>query len=379
MSSGHPRPSPADVDLVVVGGGAMGLATAWQAAARGHEVVLVERYEQGHHRGASHGATRNLNIAYDDADYVALAQEARVRWDALADETGTPLLDLVGVVNHGRPSMLRRMRALHVEAGVPSEILDAAEAGERWRGIRFATEVLHVPGSGRIRAADALTALARAATAHGARLLWSTPVTGLHVEGPERVRVVTTDAEYTARRVVVTAGAWTEDVVGGLVRLPRLTVTQEQPAHFAVTDPGAHWPSFNHRPDPSRSAESWWPGVVYGMLTPGEGVKAGWHGAGPVVHPDRRSFEPDPGQLEQLRRYAREWLPGVDAETAAPISCTYTTTDDEDFVLDRVGPVVVGAGFSGHGFKFTPLVGSILVDLVEGAEAPARFRRLGRP
>ncbi|KIU04353.1 FAD-dependent oxidoreductase [Frigoribacterium sp. MEB024] len=365
--------------MVVVGGGAMGLATAWQAASRGHEVVLVERFEQGHHRGASHGATRNLNVAYDDADYVALVQEARVRWDALADETGTPLLDLVGVVNHGRPAMLRRMRALHVDAGVPGELVGAREAGERWTGMRFETEVLHVPGSGRIRAADALAALARAATAHGARLRWSTPVTGLHVEGPERVRVVTDDDEIVARRVVVTAGAWTEDVVGGLVRLPRLTVTQEQPAHFAVTDPQAVWPSVNHRPDPDRPTESWWPGVVYGMLTPGEGVKAGWHGAGPVVHPDRRSFEPDPEQLEQLRRYAREWLPGVDAETADPISCTYTTTDDEDFVLDRIGPVVVGAGFSGHGFKFTPLVGSILVDLVEGGEAPTRFRGLGRP
>jgi len=379
MPAGDPHPSRPDVDLVVVGGGAMGLATAWQAASRGHEVVLVERFEQGHHRGASHGATRNLNLAYDDADYVALAEEARVRWDALAAETGTPLLDLVGVVNHGRPSMLRRMRALHAEAGVASELVDPVDAGERWRGIRFETEVLHVPGSGRIRAADALRALAGAAVAHGARLLWSTPVTGLHVEGPDRVRVVTADAEITARRVVVTAGAWTADVVGGLVRLPGLTVTQEQPAHFAVRDVDAVWPSFNHRPDPDDAAESWWPGVVYGMLTPGEGVKAGWHGTGPVVHPDRRSYRADPEQLDALRRYAREWLPGVDAETADPISCTYTSTDDEDFVLDRVGPVVVGAGFSGHGFKFTPLVGSMLVDLVEGGEAPARFRRLGRP
>ena len=170
MPAGDPRPSRPDVDLVVVGGGAMGLATAWQAASRGHEVVLVERFEQGHHRGASHGATRNLNLAYDDADYVALAKEARVRWDALADETGTPLLDLVGVVNHGRPSMLRRMRALHVEAGVPSELVDPVEAGERWPGVRFETEVLHVPGSGRIRAADALRALARAAPARFRRL-----------------------------------------------------------------------------------------------------------------------------------------------------------------------------------------------------------------
>ncbi len=67
---------------------------------------------------------------------------------------------------------------------------------------------------------------------------------------------------------------------------------------------------------------------------------------------------------------------GLDPDGFDPISCTYTTTPSEDFVLDRVGPIVVGAGFSGHGFKFTPAIGRVLADLVEGASAPQRFRQL---
>ena len=95
---------------------------------------------------------------------------------------------------------------------------------------------------------------------------------------------------------------------------------------------------------------------------------------GPGTDPDARSFQPEPVQLAALARYVREWLPGADPDALEPVSCTYTTTVDEDFVLDRVGPVVVGAGFSGHGFKFTPSVGRILADLaMDVAAAPPRF------
>jgi sarcosine oxidase len=114
------------------------------------------------------------------------------------------------------------------------------------------------------------------------------------------------------------------------------------------------------------------------MLTPGEGVKAGWHGVGPVTDPDERTFEAEPQQLAALQRYVREWLPGADADAVIPISCTYTTTSDGNFVLDAAGPVVVGAGFSGHGFKFVPTVGRILADLVEGIASPAAQFALAR-
>lgn len=356
----------------------MGSAAAWQLALRGRSVVLLEQFEEGHRVGASHGATRNFNTAYPQDDYLTLVSEARRLWDGLAEETGTQLLDLVGLANHGNVSRLREVRAAHEQLGITSRFISADEAAERWQGMVFRSDVLFVPESGRVRASEALMTLRASAENHGALFEYSTPVRDIRVVGEDRAVVVTDSQEITAHRVVITAGAWTSKLIGTQVPLPRLVVTQEAPAHFRPIDDSRLWPSFNHAPDPGEPRDRYWYSPVYGMLTPGEGVKAGWHGVGPVTDPDARTFEPEPVQLEALRRYVREWLPGVDPESAVPISCTYTSTANEDFVLDRFGPLVVGAGFSGHGFKFTPAIGRVLADLADGIDAPRRFSARGR-
>ena len=366
------------VETVVVGGGAMGAATAWQLARRGREVALLERFEPGHRNGASHGASRNFNVAYDDPAYVRLLVEALPLWRELEAESGTRLLDLVGVANHGHGAHFDDVHAALAAAGIPAEFLPVEEAARRWPGIRFDTRVLFNERAGRVDADATVAALHATAAAAGADVRHRTRATRIEVVDDARVRVgCTTDAGeelFEARTAVVTLGAWTAKLVGGLA-MPRLVVTQEQPAHFAVRDGSVAWPSYNHFPGAAADGYAYWRSPVYGMLTPGEGVKAGWHGVGPVVDPDARDFLPVPDQLADLQRYAREWLPGVDADTVDPISCTYTTTPDEHFVLDRIGPIVVGAGFSGHGFKFTPVVGRILADLADGAgPAPDRFR-----
>ncbi|WP_240674850.1 FAD-dependent oxidoreductase [Cellulomonas endophytica] len=369
--------TPERVDVVVVGGGAMGLAAAWRIAARGRDVHLLERYAPGHAHGASHGATRNFNEAYDEDDYLALVRTARTLWDRLADETGTVLLDPVGLVNAGPRDRLEAIRAAGQRYGVASAWVAPEAAAERWPGLRLPGTLLHVPGSGRVRAADALAALATAVQAHGAHLSWGTSVRQLRVLADDEVLVVTDTGTLRARTAVVAAGAWTADLLGGLVTLPRLVVTQEQPAHFPLRDPSADpvaeraaWPSLNHWPDPAAGTDL--PAPVYGMLTPGEGLKVGLHGTGPVVDPDRRP-PVDPGRLAALQEHVRRWFPGLDADRPAPISCTYTSTPTEDFVLERVGPLVVAAGFSGHGFKFVPAVGETLASLVDGVPAPRRF------
>ncbi|SLJ92606.1 FAD-dependent oxidoreductase [Arthrobacter sp. P2b] len=369
------------LDTVVIGGGAMGSAAAWALSRRGRHVTLVDQFGPGHRIGASHGTTRNLNPGYHRPEYVAMLAEGLALWDELEQDSGEKLLTRTGIVNHGPEPMLPDVAAALTRAGIRAEFLRPAEAAERWGGIRFDQQVLHMPDGGQLNPEAALPAFQRLAVARGADIRHHTKVVDFEVMD-DGVRLGFETAAgtevVTAAQVVVTAGGWTEKLLGaagnGKLRVPKLTVTQEQPAHFRITDGQAVWPGFNHYPGTGGDYQGWY-SPVYGMHTPGEGIKAGWHGVGPVVDPDRRSFQPEPRQLAALQDYARTWLPGVDADSFEAISCTYTTTPDEDFILDRIGPVVIGAGFSGHGFKFTPVVGRILADLATGTRpAPEIFR-----
>jgi len=345
-------------------------------------VTLVEQFGPGHKIGASHGATRNLNPGYHQPDYVAMLAEGLALWEELEQESGEQLLARTGVVTHGPGFDPNKISAALTVAGIRAEFLDPAEAGERWRGIRFDRQVLHMPDGGQLNPEAALPAFQRLAAARGAEIRHHTRVMDFQVFD-DGVRMTLESAAgtevVTAAQAVVTAGGWTEKLLGKVagssnppIRIPKLRVTQEQPAHFRVADAGAVWPGLNHYPGPDYQG---WYSPIYGMQTPGEGIKAGWHGVGPEVDPDHRDFLPEPTQLAALQEYTRQWLPGVDADSFEAISCTYTTTPDEDFILDRVGPLVIGAGFSGHGFKFTPVIGRILADLATGTRpAPGIFR-----
>ncbi|WP_410606499.1 FAD-dependent oxidoreductase [Amycolatopsis sp. lyj-109] len=366
-----------DADVVVIGGGAMGSAAAWQLAARGADVVLLERFAPGHTRGASHGASRIFRLAYPDSVYIGLARQAEALWRELEDVSRTDLLTITGGVSHGRGPELGRVAPALEAAGLAAERLSHEEAVERWPGLRFEGEILHLPHTGRLHADKAVSALQTTAAKLGAVVRHETPVTGIETHGEQDVSVHTIERSYRARTVVVAAGAWTHTLLDGLVPLPPLRVTQEQPAHFASIRADLTWPAFSHHFDPAGTG---YPSGTYGLATPGEGVKVGFHGVGPEVHPDRRDFTPEPGQLQALRAYVHEWLPGLDPDGCAPISCTYTTTPTSDFVLDRHGPIVVAAGFSGHGFKFTPVIGRILADLATTGQRPdTRFAWAGTP
>lgn len=359
-------------DVVVVGGGAMGSAAAWQLGRRGADVLLLEQYEPGHQRGGSHGSARIVRLAYADPFYVELAARAMARWDELEDQAGERLLVGTGAIDHGdRPTVLALAAAMET-VGHRAEWLSPREAARRWPGLAFDGDVLYQARGGRVHADRAVTALQRLAAGHGAEIRH-----GVRVESisplPSCVEVHTAAGPVRAEQVVVAAGSWAPRVLAGVIALPDLVVSLEQPVHFRPHDWSTPWPSFIHHQTDATTRTGLSPRGTYGMASP-DGVKVGFHGVGPEIDPDA-GREPDPAALGALQDYVRRWIPGVDADTADPAPCPYDSTETSDFVIDRVGDITVATGFSGHGFKFTPEIGRIVADLVlTEAQPPDRFR-----
>jgi sarcosine oxidase len=351
--------------VVVVGGGAMGSSAARELAERGHDVTVLEQFDAFHARGSSHGSSRIVRLVYADPFYVRLAQEARPLWDELQLLAEHEVFRQCGGVDHGPREQLEPFAAALEAAGLAYEWLTPEVAAERWPGLRFDEAVLFQPDGGVAHADNTLTTLRRLAQEAGAVWHEHTRVDAIN-EGEDGVTVRAGERTFTADQVVIATGVWAHQ----LADLPLEVATQVQPSHFAPRDPDVEWPTFIHRrvgTDGTPLAEG------YGLPSP-DGIKVGFHGGGRVVDPDHRDFAVVGSEVEELRAYVAAWVPGVDATTLEPTTCLYAGHAEDDFTLDRVGRITVAAGFSGHGFKFVPLVGRIVADLVAGtARREPRF------
>ena len=359
------------VDVVVVGAGAMGSAAAWWLARAGRSVVVLERFEQGHSRGSSHGGSRIFRLQYADPLYVRLAQESLRLWRELEGDTGATLLDITGGIDHGDQGGVQAVADSFAACGVPHTWFSPEEAAMRWPGMAFDGPVLYQADGGRCRAEATLAALHRRVVELGGEVRFGEAVERIRPGGADEGVAVTTEHEQVrAAVVVVAAGAWCEPLLGHLLpTLPALTVTQQQTAHFTPRPGDATpWPSFLHHTDP----------FVYGLETPGQGVKVAEHHEGDPTTGDTRSGVPDPERRRRVAAYVKQWFPGLDPVPVHETTCLYTSTADQHFLIDRAGPIVVASPCSGHGFKFTPAIGKRLADLATGTldatSLPRRWR-----
>jgi monomeric sarcosine oxidase len=360
-------------DVIVVGGGLMGCATTWSLARRQRSVLLVEQFSPGNRNGSSHGSARIVRRGYDDALYTRLTGQAFELWQELERESGARLLRMLGGLEYGDRRNVAAVAQHLAGAGAAHETLASQEAEQRWPGMRFEGTVLFHPQAGTVDAALAVETFLADASRHGAQVRSEAGVASV-IPGEDRTEVVLASGErIAAKSVVVAAGAWTAPLLGDLVSLPRLAVTQQQIFHFPRLDPHADpWPSVIHE-----AAES-----IYHLAGGSDGGaeddrKIAEHRHGTPTTAAGRSGEVDPASRARMVDYVGRWLPGLDPRPRGEATCLYTTTPSEDFVLDRVGSLVICSPCSGHGAKFAPLIGELAADLVTSparAELPERFR-----
>ncbi len=352
-------------DVAVVGGGLLGLATARALARRGLAVILLEQADVGHDGCGSKGSCRIFRLGYDDPGWVRMAERAREPWAELEEECGRPLLHPAPHLTFG-PGLDAVRAAMH-SAGAPHELLAAAEAAARFPQLPVGGPALLEPASCVISADAALRALAAAVP----DIRTGAAVTGIADDG-RRVTVRTASGPVTAGAAVVCAGPWTSALLAaGGITVPSAP-TLEQVGYVAPrAEPGPAMPIFI-----CHGAE-----VPYGLPVPGSPLyKIGFDHSGPPADPGSQEQGPDPVLSARLSGLARRYLPGFDPELARAERCVYDNSPDEDFIVDRVGRIVIGSGTSGHGFKFGPLLGEWLADLATGQDADPAARRfsLGR-
>ncbi len=374
---------------LILGGGIMGAATAENLARRGQRVLLLEQFQPGHDRGSSHGDGRIIRFSYAEPVYVEMAQRAYPAWARLERAGGQKLLEICGGLDLGPDdsAAIAELRASMRGAGVGCEQLTAAAVARRFPQLRLprGSTALYQPQGGIVRAERAVHLLWQLARAAGAETLTGTPVSALEPTA-EGVLVRTADGrEAHGETAVIAAGGWSRQLLALLGLTLELSVTAEVVAYFPAQNGVDHrlgaLPTVidYHDPNPFYALPQ--------IEVPG--VKVGWHHTGEVIDPGVRTAETS----TQLRVHARiqdfvtERFPALIPTPIHRTTCLYTNTPDHHFILDRHPSwehIVIAAGFSGHGFKFGPVIGELLTALVMD-EAPAvpletfRLARLNAP
>jgi len=353
---------------IVVGLGAMGSATLYHLAQHGSRALGLEQFAAGHTRGSSHGDSRIIRETYFEHPlYVPLVRRAHELWRELERRSGESLMTITGGLMIGPPDGMIISGTLRsaVEHGLPHSILSPLEVHERFPAFELADDLVAVldPRAGFLDPEACNRAHIKAALELGGEARFNEPVIDWTAEG-DGVRVKTEAAEYTADRLVLSAGAWNRSMVPDL----ELPLAVERQAVFWL-DPESDRSHYDIGRLPIYAYEYRAGNICYGFPRLPRGVKASVMHAGEIVpDPDNVNRVVDSAEVNSLRAALEPILPAL---AVAPVResdvCLFTNTPDHDFIIDFhpfLPQVLISSPCSGHGFKFSSAIGEIQADLL---------------
>jgi sarcosine oxidase len=351
-------------EVIVIGLGAMGSATVAHLAERGVRALGLDSYPPVHSFGSSHGGSRIIREAYFEApDYVPLVQRSYDQWRQLEAVTGRNLLRITGGLCFGPPDeqlVVGAQRSAEIH-NLPYERLSPDQVTTRFPGFTLPENMVAIyePHAGILDPEGGVAAHLHIAATCGADLHYEEAVLRWSADGAG-VRVETAAGSYSAGHLIITAGPWAGQVLEELhlpLEVQRIVNVYFEPERLEHFTPDQCPIYLFHVPE----------GLYYGFpYLQGQGLKAGRHDGGEVCTPQTIRRTVDEQEVAMLRAALNQYMPGSAGRALKTATCMYTMTPDEHFILDHHPShpqVVFGAGFSGHGYKFAPVIGEILADL----------------
>ncbi len=369
-------------DLIVLGIGGVGSSAIYQAARRGLKVLGIEAFEPAHDRGSSHGESRVIRMAYfEHPDYVPLLRRSYQLWTNLERACGRTLFHRCGLLEVGPcdgivvPGVIRSAE----QHGLPIERLTIAQAEQRFSmfSIPSDMEIVFETNAGYLLVEECVRTQIELSLQLGAHCLFGQRVLDWRSDG-ETVSITTDSEEYRAKRLIISAGSWSPDVLK-LARSARWFRVVRKHLHWfgAESHPWSGAPCFFFE-EPDRS-------FFYGFPKISEdGVKVAEHSGGEsVLDPSIADRTRDQHDADRVNDFRQRVLRYTSSTTTRYATCLYTMSPDENFIVDahpEFQNVVFVAGLSGHGFKFTPVLAEISLNLVcdGGTSYPIEFLRHNR-
>ena len=376
-------------DAIVIGTGSMGSAACYQLAARGVKVVGLEQFpEVPHDQGSHAGQSRIIRKAYfEHPDYVPLLEKAYQGWNDLQDLSGEQLYYKTGLLYCG-PSdheVIRGVRKAAEIYHIELQNISCESSLFHFFNTTNESEMLLEPDAGFLLPEKAIKIFLNEARKKSAELKTSAKVLEWKKENGT-IKVVTTGDTYYAKKLIITAGAWAGKIIhdsGVPLNVTRQVLVWVRPASPGIFLPD-NFPCWMIAADNLGGVYYGFP-YLAGEKFPGpEGLKFAWHYPAEPADPDRVNREVSKEELKRIIDGLRKYFPALDGEIVASKTCLYTNTPDENFIIDHLpgydGDVVIACGFSGHGFKFVPVIGEILADLaIDGkTDLPIDFLKLKR-
>ena len=371
-------------EVIVIGVGCMGSAACASLARRGVRVLGLEQHTIPTDLGSSGHQSRIFRLAYyEHPDYVPLLKQAYSGWQQLQIEADMPVFAETGGLYIGQAGgeFVEHSQASAIRHGLQYERLDKHEIESRYPVLELPDDFvgLYEQPAGMIFPERAIQAQADLARRHGAHLLEGVRVHSWE-QTPSQCHVETDSGRFTSDRLVICSGGWTPELCPGIP----LSVSRQILGWMQTPEPDLV--SMEHFTTWAIELED--QSLLYGFplcdgLDGPAGFKMARHLPGASCDPRTLVREAQPGDEDDFLSYARRFLPRAVGPVTDMKVCLYTNTPDKHFIIDRHprhDRVFLATGFSGHGFKFQPIIGEILADLaVHGStDQPIGFLGLDR-